>query len=388
MSPSSESPPRVALLIDPRSGFNRGVLRGIQEHVTGQGHWVVHNASCEPRMLPALREWAPNGVIAQVSDDETAQGLLAWGGPVINTTSAMGGLPFPLVDVDHEAVGVMAAEHFLERGHTDFAFFGSDKTGFSTGRERGYRARLQSEGHQVHACHADSLLVRNRAESWVRTEEEIERWLLELPRPCAVFVSNDLPARTVTNACAMLGLDVPEELSILSVDNDEFECLFASPTLSSIDIPAFQIGLTAAQQLQQMLAGKPIEPSTETLLPPVQVIERQSTDIVATSDPAVRTGVSFIRAHYQQQISVDDVADAADCSRRTLERRFRSALDRTVHEELARQRLVRARRLLLETELDLETLAHQSGFTDARRLAVVFRQHFQQSPSDFRRERS
>jgi LacI family transcriptional regulator len=182
----------------------------------------------------------------------------------------------------------------------------------------------------------------------------------------------------------LLGLRIPEELSILSVDNDEFECLFTTPTLSSIDIPAFKIGLAAAGHLENMIAGTNPPPPPVTLLPPVQVVQRQSTDVVATADSAVRTGISYIRAHYAEQISVDDVADAADCSRRTLERRFRAALDRTVHEELARQRLARARRLLIETDLDLETLAHRSGFTDARRLAVVFRQHFGRSPSNFR----
>lgn len=388
MSPRAQSPSRVALLIDPASGFNRSVLRGIQEFVTAHGHWVVHTASCEPQILPALREWSPDGVIAQITDQEVAHGLEAWGGPVLNTTSTLEGLPFPRVDVDHDAVGVLAAEHFLQRGYNHFAFFGSDQSGFSIGRERGFRTRLESAGHTVHTCHADSMLLRNRAESWVRTEDEIERWLVELPRPCAIFVSNDLPARTVANACALLGLHVPEELSILSVDNDEFACLFATPTLSSIDIPAFQIGFTAAQQLQQIMQGTAIDPRSQTQLPPVQVIERQSTDIVATSDHTVRVGVAYIRAHFHEQISVDDIADAANCSRRTLERRFRTALQRTVHDELTRQRLGHAKKLLIETEHDLETLAHRSGFTDARRLAVVFRQHFQQSPSDFRRNLS
>ena len=216
------------------------------------------------------------------------------------------------------------------------------------------------------------------------SEEEIERWLLELPRPCAVFVSNDISARTVTNASALLGIRVPEELSILSVDNDEFECLFTSPTLSSIEIPGIQIGRLAARTLQELMEGTNARVSGSQL-PPTHVIERQSTDLVATDDPAVRNAVAFIRAHYQEQLSVDQIAETAGCSRRTLERRFRNALDRTVHDELTRQRLKRSRRLLRETDLSVEAISERTGFTDQRRLNLVFKQNFGATPLEFRR---
>lgn len=385
MTAAIDSSKRVAFLMDRAYGYNRDVLRGIQNWIATECHWTVHHAAAEPFVLPALREWHPDGVIAHITNEELAEGLRAWGGAVVNTTSAMENLEFPLVEVDHEETGRLAARHFLERGHTTFAFFGSDRTGFSAGRERGFREVLEAERAHVHISHADTTLARLRQESWIRNEEEIERWLLVLPRPCAIFVSNDVSARTVTNACGLLGLRVPEELSILSVDNDEFECLFAAPTLSSIEIPAQQIGREAARMLDAIMSGERLA-QPRCYLPPIQVIERQSTDLVATEDRAVREAVSFIRSHHGEQISVDDVADAANCSRRTLERRFRAALDRTIHEEVARQRLAHARRLLAETDADLESIAQRSGFTDGRRLAVVFRQHFDRSPSSFRRD--
>ena len=375
---------RVALLMDTSFAYNRSVMRGIHEHILEKSNWFVHQGLPESRMLPALREWAPEGVIAHASDPEFAEGLRAWGGPVVSTTSALLNSCFPVVDVDHEAAGTLAANHFLEHGHTQFAFFGSRETGFSLGREKGYCDRLLEDGHSVHACHADELLSRTRPESWVRSEEEIERWLLELPRPCAVFVSNDISARTVTNAAALLGLSVPEELSILSVDNDEFECLFTTPTLSSIEIPGLQIGRRAAELLEHMM-DEPTPSPEGSLLPPTHVIERQSTDLVATDDPAVRTAVAYIREHFREQISVDQIAESAECSRRTLERRFRNTLQRTVHDELTRQRLARARRLLQESDLSIESISERAGFTDQRRLNLVFKQHFDLTPLEFRR---
>jgi LacI family transcriptional regulator len=384
MTVTSKPIRRVAFLMDRAYGYNREVLRGIQNWMSTESNWIVHHATGEPYELPALREWQPDGIIAHVTNPELAEGLLAWGGPVVNTSSALPQLKFPLVEVDHEETGRLAAHHFIERGHTSFAFFGSETTGFSIGRQTGFKEVIEDHGASILVCHADDTVIRAGHESWIRNEEEIERWLLNLPRPCAVFVSNDVSARTVTNACQYLGLKVPEELSILSVDNDEFECLFATPTLSSIEIPAERIGREAARTLRRLMDGEqPLYP--DNYLPPVQIIERQSTDLVATTDPSVHTAVAFIRANHGELITVDDIADAADCSRRTLERRFRSALDRSIHDELARQRLAHARRLLAETDADLETIARRTGFTDARRLAVVFRQHFETSPSSFRR---
>lgn len=365
-------------------GHNREVLRGIQNWMSTEASWIVHHANGDPWDLPALREWAPDGIIAHIVDPELAAGLMAWDGPVVNTSSALPDVDLPLVEVDHEETGRLAAHHFIERGHRSFAFFGSETTGFSIGRLEGFRQVVEDQGASVRICHADDSFNRIGHESWTRNEEEIERWLLDLPRPSAVFVSNDVSARTVTNACRHLGLKVPEELSILSVDNDEFECLFATPTLSSIEIPAARIGREAARTLRRLMDGEtPLHP--RNYLPPVQIIERQSTDLVATSDASVHTAVAFIRAHHGEPIGVDDVAEAADCSRRTLERRFRSELDRSIHDELARQRLGHARRLLAETDADIESIARRTGFSDARRLAIVFRQHHDCSPSQFRR---
>ena len=84
--------------------------------------------------------------------------------------------------------------------------------------------------------------------------------------------------------------------------------------------------------------------------------------------------------------AIDDVADAAGRPRRTLERRFRRALDRTVLDEITRRRIETARRLLVETDLDIGGIAKRSGFSDARRMAVVFRERLGRTPSDFRKE--
>jgi len=71
-------------------------------------------------------------------------------------------------------------------------------------------------------------------------------------------------------------------------------------------------------------------------------------------------------------------------SRRALELRFRAAMGRSIHEEIQRTRLERARRLLRETDLPISTLAVSCGFAGPGYLTRVFVQKFGQAPSAYR----
>ena len=74
---------------------------------------------------------------------------------------------------------------------------------------------------------------------------------MSLPKHTAVFAAYDICARQVLDACMEAGLDVPEDIAILSVDNDELLCETATPTLSSISMSTEQAGFKAAEPLEQ-----------------------------------------------------------------------------------------------------------------------------------------
>jgi LacI family transcriptional regulator len=85
-------------------------------------------------------------------------------------------------------------------------------------------------------------------------------------------------------------------------------------------------------------------------------------------------------------ISVNEVLDAVTISRRSLERRFRIALERSVWDEIRRAHMERARALLAGSDLAMATVAQQAGFSDSRQLSVVFRQETGQTPTAYRRQ--
>jgi LacI family transcriptional regulator len=115
-------------------------------------------------------------------------------------------------------------------------------------------------------------------------------------------------------------------------------------------------------------------------------VTRRSTDIVALDDAEVAAALHFLHDRAAEPIGVGDLVKHLMISRRGLEIRFRKVVGRTIHEELQRVRLERARRLLLETDLAVPGVAEASGFASASYLAQVFRRAFGITPARFRRQ--
>jgi len=379
-------PLRIALLMGQDSSFCRGILRGIRCYALHQKNWIFRNGPPQPDILGPLREWKPHGIIGHLFDAEIARAVMRMRRPVVDVACTLPRLKAPIVDVDHTAIGRLAAEHFLERGFPHYAFFGSGEAEYAKMRQAAFRERLAEAGHEVLSCHAEYVPHLPATASWRETDKKERQWLKGLPKPVAILAANDVPARDVTDICRQLGFDVPDEVAVLGVDNDEVECGLADPPLSSIAIPAERIGHVAAELLDRMMAGEE-GPRQTTFLPPVRVVTRQSTDTLAISDPAVAEALRFIRQHAtDEDFHVGDVVTGVAHSRRLLEIRFRELLGRTVLQEIRRIRVEIAKGLLMETSLSMPAIARRAGFPNAARLCIVFRKVTGLTPTAYRQQ--
>lgn len=376
-------PRRIALLIGQEIGFCRRVLQGVHDYAVTRG-WVFHDAPPDVRVLRPLLAWKPDGIICSLFDARVARELERCGLPVVNTVNAIGTWAGPMVDVDHAAVGRLAAEHLLDRGLLNFGFYGSENAGCSVGREAGFRARLAEAGFSVSACHVEYQPVPPLEASWSSLVEPVRDWLLGLPKPVGVLASYDRPARHLADACGQLGLRVPDEVAIVGVDDDEFECKLCRPPLSSVRSPAVQIGYEAAALLDRLMSGSS-PTQLQVAIQPAYVVARQSTEVAAVADEEVAAALCWVREHLAQELGVDDVAAAVGTSRRTLERRFRRVLRTSILGEIQRMRIEKAKHLLAETDLKLSAIARQCGVGGAVRFAAVFKQVAGFPPSVFRR---
>jgi LacI family transcriptional regulator len=374
---------RIALLMGQDIGYTREVLRGVQAYGHHRPGWIFRDGPSDPRILRPLREWKPHGIIAHLFDKKLANALVKLGVPLVNTTNTLKELDLPLVEVDHAKVGQLAAAYFLDRGFRHFGYFGSSWTGFSKDREAAFREHVEQRGFVVRSCYAEYLPRPPLAESWKGVDVRIRAWLKALPKPVAILSSNDVPARELAEMCRQLELHVPEQVALLGVDNDELECHLCNPILSSIALPGQRIGYEAAKMLHRLMDGRPMK-RRSCFLPPLRVVTRQSTDTLAIQDDDLAASLAFIRTHAHEEIGVESILEHVPLSRRALERKFRDQLGRTVLEEIRRVRLEFVKALLSETDLPMPAIAARSGFSGARRLAVVFRQIVRITPTAYR----
>ena len=127
--------------------------------------------------------------------------------------------------------------------------------------------------------------------------------------------------------------------------------------------------------------------SLHTVIEPAGVFARRSTDILAIEDPDVATAVRFIREHACDRILVSDVVERVGVSHSTLKNHFKAAVGRTVHAEIQRVQLERARQLIADTDLPLKQVALQAGFQYVQYLTRLFHRRIGQTPAKFRSQR-
>jgi len=274
----------------------------------------------------------------------------------------------------------LAAEHLLERQLRHFAYVGLKDRAWSQRRETAFAKRIAGAGYATHLYRQPE---KARDCAWEREQEILAAWIGELPNPVGLFACNDDRGRQVLEACRLAGLNVPEDVAVLGVDNDDVFCDLSNPSLSSVSLNAETAGYRAAELLDGLMRGsirKPRRITVETL----GVITRRSTEVVAVADTDVATALQYIRREHGRGISVDRVADEVALSRRSLEKRFRETLGRTILEEIQLVRLERAKRLLLETAYPISKVAEITGFGTTGYFIQFFQSRVGKTPRRFR----
>lgn len=372
---------RVGVWTDYIGALGRGVLQGASRYALEKGSWQLFASSLF--MLNRTPSWSEvhlDGLIIQLNEGPWVTEILRAGYPAINISEVFDVPELPRVSVDSELAGRLAAEHFLERGFTQFAFVGSPAL-YARKRLAGFEARVAQEGFTVLCSEpVGGELVRNRPDLFAR----LTQWVQSLPTPIGIFAANDIHALDVLEACSIAGISVPEQAAVLGMDNDELACQISHLRLSSIQNPAERIGYEAARMLDTLMEGG-AAPSAPVYIQPTHIVTRPSTDILAIDDPDVSKAMQFIRLHESDLISVEDVLEHVPLSRRNLERRFRKLLGRSPLDEIRRIHIEQAKRLLVETDLQMPQVASKSGFGDATYLGIVFRRHVGMSPTHYRR---
>ena len=323
-----------------------------------------------------------DGVIARVVNDTMATRLAATGLPVVDVFCNKRYPNFGFVDGNQAAIARKAAEHFLARRFTSFAYCGYEGQRYSDVRCNAFVEILKEHylpcsvfktprralvEHNARLMHGEDVILGADARS-------LAQWLVRLPPRTAVFCCNDLRAWQVLSICRDENIAVPDNLVVLGVDNDPLVCSFVTPSISSIDNSGRRIGEASVAVLSQMLSSKEARANPPSVcVEPGEVVQRRSTETYAFAQTWISDALVYISRNAEKRLTADDIAVFVGKSLPTVEDGFRKALGRTVQQELIASRLSVAKRLLANTTLPVADVSARSGFASAQYFCRVFK---------------
>ncbi len=374
--------PRILLLIETSRVYGRQLVEGIGRYSREHGPWSFHfeERGVHELSLRALSKLKVDGVISRIRDPSAARKLQATGLPFVE----LHGNPKTCkthVTVDEDAVARMAAEHLLDRGLKNLGFFSRRNEWWLQIRRAAFVEHLRRLGYPCTSYAAPVRLQKNNDES--ARHSDLVKWLNALPKPAGILCATDMEALTLLETCRKAGIAIPDQVAILGVDNDSVICSVAWPRLSSIDLDARRVGYESAALLARIMDSG-TTPNTTILVPPKEVVIRESTDVLAIADAQVVQAARLIRQFACKGIDVSHVADHILMCRRTLERRFKACVGRTLKEEILRVKLGQAKILLSQSDYPLKRISDMSGFKSLHYFARAFRRETGTTPGRFR----
>ena len=181
-------------------------------------------------------------------NEELYQKLLEKKIPMIFINSFYSNLDIPHVSLNDRGVAVKAVEALIMAGHKNITAILKMDDGQGHRRYSGYMDAMKNAG----------LPTKDENIIWIDTEDVRhpefykEKLLSKLPGCSAIFCYNDEVALNLLNLLSEEGISVPEEISIVSVDDSELAKL-SNIKLSSIPHPVDRLGAKAAENLLQMM---------------------------------------------------------------------------------------------------------------------------------------
>jgi len=329
----------VAVLIESSRAYGRGLLLGVAKYVHERSHWQVYSHERElqstlPRWFNR-RDW--DGVIARIEGPAMAKAVGRLAVPAVDLRRIGTGTDLPALHTDEHAVVRLVLAHFLERGFRHFGFWGFAGADYSERRQVILKEQLAARKTLLHIYSPERRARKGWTIDYEQLEPEFEqngvRWLQNLPKPVAVMACNDIAGQQVLEVCQRAGLQVPDQVAVIGVDNDEVLCQLAEPSLTSIAPDTVRIGYEAAALLDEMMAGKHPQ-HTDRYIEPLGIVPRRSTDTLVIPHAGAAQALSFLRRHFRDPITLKDLDSKLPVSLRSVQDAFKRHVGRSLHQNL------------------------------------------------------
>jgi LacI family transcriptional regulator, galactose operon repressor len=252
-------------------------LLGIASEARSDGYKVLVEAVSPDghRYADLVRSHRVDGLIVSGprANDRELQGIIRDGFPVI-LQGSLPGLAAPSVDVDNRTGAAAATSYLAGLGHRRIGCISHAPLDFTAASDRlaGYRDALEERSIPF-----DERLVASGAFDAASGYAAMRDLLTRAHDLTAVFIASDIVAFGALSAIREAGHRVPQDISVVGFDDIPLARHF-DPPLTTVRIPARDLGAAAGRALIDRLAGRPA--TTRTLL---------ATELVVRSSTAVAT---------------------------------------------------------------------------------------------------
>ncbi len=256
------------------------MVRGIDEVALEAGFTVMvcqSNESFGREILNTRRllESLVDGFIISVSSESKSfdhfKKIQERNLPVVVFDRVTPHLTAPSVRIDNEEGGFVATEHLIEQGYRRIAVLaGPENLGVSNSRMDGYLNALKK-----HKIKKDPALIVhcdfNQDYAYFATLE----LLAMKKRPDAIFTISDRMAIGAMLAIKKKGLRMPQDIGLVGFNNEPVTSL-VTPSISSVDMPSFELGKVAAKLFIETMHNKENMDLEEKVLKPKLIIRESS----------------------------------------------------------------------------------------------------------------
>ncbi|MBN2860802.1 MAG: substrate-binding domain-containing protein [Sphaerochaetaceae bacterium] len=368
----------IGIALQFQDTYDQEIARGLIEWARQKPQWRLVGPMGGMRDLSGEAVHDLDAIVVRIEHAADIHKYEKLGIPVIDVAGAFVHDEFYRVQNDDCHTGRLAGKLIRDLGSFSFAYVGAQGTLWSEQRLKGFEQALGISLSHSRVFTRTLTFYKNQSHS-----AALDRFVASLPIPTAIFCCNDITAVKVTAHLRSRAIEIPRQMSVVSVDDDALLCSLSQPSLTSIALDCRTIGFRSGELIASVIDGT--GPSEHTLFIPARaIVERESTQLMLMHDPVVMKALVYIRDYACQGISVEDVAAYIGSSRRNLELRWRRVRDRTILEEITAFRLQRAKRLLRETTSTIESIAHECGFNTAQRLYSLFHRYVGCTPGEWR----
>jgi LacI family transcriptional regulator len=223
-------------------------------------------------ILHNLRGWKVDGFLIAPVGQHSAhlQRLFTSEVPLVLIDRYFQDTPIPYVGAENYGAAYRSVSHLILNGHTRIACIkGLSSTLPSEERLRGYR-----QAHADHDLPIDETLIVGDSFGYQNGYIEMRLLLRYEPKPTAVFTMSNLITLGALQAIAEEDLGVPEDISLVSFDDQPYSGLLSTP-LTAVAHQNEQIGSIAVKMLLHLIGSKAAR-TIKGVLVPSQLIYRSS----------------------------------------------------------------------------------------------------------------